>query len=262
MGLLENPFVMYPDARYFVPCVEHLSLYQGIMRMSVESAEKRIAMIMGEDGTGKTTLAKRLANSVFDGSPVSMKSVLITEETPTPTALVRRIIDDLGVQTRRSLEERLKLLNEFVINNSQTGSGLFLVIDTDLDSSTFNTLLEILHWTDVQGFPLAVKVVVFSRENIFKYIESKPALRDIVGMRQTLGNLSFASASNLIESRVRMAGRSAPLFQPEALNEIIESTNGNLGSLLSLADQAFALLLDSNDTSVSLRVVMEAQHRL
>jgi len=229
------------------------------MRMSVENAQERVALIMGEAGTGKTTLAKRIANSAFDGSPISMKSVLATEGISSPNRFVRKITDYLGIPPQRSLEKSLEHLNSFVVNNSQTGSGLFLVIDADLKSATVNTLLDILLWKDTQGFPLAVRAIVFSQNNIFRYAETKPALNEIVGIRQTLGNLSFASASSLIENRVRMAGRSAPLFQPDALSEIVERTKGHPGDLIDLANRSFTNLLESNEDSISLRTVLEAQ---
>ena len=262
LGLIENPFATYSDARYFVPCIEHVTLYQSILRMSVENSKERIALIMGTQGAGKTILAKRMSNSVFDESPFSMKSVLIADDIPTPNSLVKKINDILGLQTQRSLEDRLVLLNEFITNNSQTGSGLFIVIDTEISKSTLKTLNKILNWTDSQGFPLAVKAVVFNSGNIFRFTEKIDKLNDIVGLRHTLGNLSFASASNLLESRVRMAGRSSPLFQSDALHEIVEKTDGHPGSLVDLANEVFNILLESNDESVSIRTVMEAQSKL
>jgi len=108
---------------------------------------------------------------------------------------------------------------------------------------------------------LNIRTAIFSENNLFKYEESKKILKDFVGVRKTLGNLSFASATKILESRPKMAGRSAPLFQPAAAAEIVEYSNGHPGELISLAGITFALLLDSNEMSISLQMVMEARNK-
>ena len=98
LGLLENPFLAYTDARYFVPCVEHTSLYQEILQLCVGEPHKRVALIRGGTGTGKSTLTTRLSNTVFPGGVVSLSSVLINEPVPTQTMFVRSVNDSFQPQ--------------------------------------------------------------------------------------------------------------------------------------------------------------------
>ncbi len=260
LGLLENPFLAYTDARYFVPCVEHTSLYQEILQLCVGEPHKRVALIRGGTGTGKSTLTTRLSNTVFPGGVVSLSSVLINEPVPTQTMFVRSVNDSFQLETKRSLEERLDVLKYFILQKQGRGAGLFIVVDENVNSQVWSTLLEILSWKQ-EGELLNIRTAIFSENNLFKYEESKKILKDFVGVRKTLGNLSFASATKILESRPKMAGRSAPLFQPAAAAEIVEYSNGHPGELISLAGITFALLLDSNEMSISLQMVMEARNK-
>lgn len=261
LGLLENPFLSFPDARYFVPCVEHSSLYQELLQLAVGPRENRVALIRGEEGTGKSTLTTRLADTVFPGGTVSLSSVLINQEVPTPTTFVRAVNDSFQLETKRSLEDRLDVLRAFVRAEQIQGRGLLIIVDQSLDSQVWSTLLEILRWRE-GGELLNVRAAVFSENNLFKYEETKQDLKDFVGIRKTLGNLNFASANRILETRPKMAGRSAPLFQPSAASEIVEQSGGHPGQLIAQAGGAFALLLDSNESSISLQMVMEARRQV
>jgi type II secretory pathway predicted ATPase ExeA len=258
LGLLENPFLSYPDARYFVPCIEHTTLYQEILQLCVGDPEQRVALVRGGFGTGKTTLTTRLAQSIIPGSSVLLSAVLVSEEVPTQTTFVRAVNDTFGLETRRSLEERLEVLRDYVLAQQGRGSGLLIIVDGNLSSQVWSTLLDILSWKQA-GELLNVRASVFSENNLFKYEESKKQLKGFVGVRSTLGNLSFASATKILETRPKMAGRSAPLFQPAAAAEIVEWSNGHPGKLIGLAGRAFEMLLDSNEMAVSLQMVVEAR---
>jgi len=261
LGLVENPFFSYPDARYFVPCVEHTSLYHDILRLCVEAPRQRVALIRGEEGTGKTTLTTRLSNTVYEDGIVAMPSVLVSEEVPTPTTFVRTLNDILGLDTRRSLDGRLEVLKTYVTRQSAQGKGLFIIIDENVNSQVWSTLLEILNWQEY-GQLLTVRAAVFSESNLFKFEETKELLQEYVGVRRTLSNLSFASATRILENRPRMAGRSAPLFSPDAVSEIVDFSNGHPGTLIHMANKAFLKLLDSNEGAINLQMVLDVRSKI
>ncbi len=259
LGLLENPYSPYADARYFHPCIEHATLYQEILRMAADPSGKSLALVMGSPGTGKTTLAWRLAHAVFPNADVSLQGVLVEGEIETPTVFIRKVNEALELETRKSLEDRMKLLYDFTLQATRSGSGLFIVVDASPDAAIFYTILEILQWKAPEGTPLMVRVAVFSAENLFALEGKKPELSELIGVRHTLGNLSFASASSVVETRAKMAGRSAPLFSPDALNELTDSSQGHPARLIELANRAFILLLQSNESSIDLPMLMAAK---
>lgn len=287
LGLLENPFLDYPDARYFYPCIEHTTLYQEILRMAVDPAGKSLALVMGAEGTGKTTLARRLANSAFKGGSVPLRGVLVSwndsqerdadeaqengadtpqererDEIPSQTLFVRMINDALGIETRKSLEARLELLEEYASCASRSGSGLFIVVDANLIAPIYTTMLEMVRWANGGGSRLMIRFAIFSSDNLFAVESRKPELKEWVGVRHTLGQLSYTSASGMIEARVRMAGRSAPLFTPDAISELVDSTQGHPGRLMSLARRAFSVLLRGNEATIDLSALIEAREEV
>jgi len=249
LGLIENPFLPYPDGRYFFPCPEHQTLYTEVMRIIAEKRKRGIALIRGDAGTGKSILAHRLAGVAFPLGEVSAHGVLLEGEINTPTALIRMINGALDLPTERTFEGRLDLLHNYVKNLGETGESLFLAIDTSVKTSVINTLVEMASW---QGeLQYLVQLAIFSSDNIFTYEEKRPSLTQYVGFRNTLGPLTWRSAADLIEARVRMAGRVAPMFTDDGLDVLIETSRGNPGKLLTTANQAFQLLLESNEEIIT-----------
>ena len=249
LGLIENPFLPYPDGRYFYPCPEHQTLYTEVLRIVAEKRKRGIALIRGDAGTGKSILAHRLAGVAFPKGEVAAQGVLLEGELSTPTALIRKINSALDLPTERTFEGRLDLLREYLEDLGNVGQSLFLTIDTSLKTSVINTLIEMATWQQENHF--LVQMAIFSDDNIFSFEEKRPNLTQYVGFRNTLGPLTWRSTADLIDARVRMAGRVAPLFTDDGLDVLIETSRGNPGKLLSLANQAFLLLLESNEEIIT-----------
>lgn len=249
LGLVENPFLAYPDGRYFFPCHEHQTLYMEVMRIVAEKRKRGIALIRGDAGTGKSILARRLAGVAFPGGSVDAFGVYIDEELNTPTALIRRINTEFGLPTERTYEGRMALLREYIDQVAAQGKSLFLAIDTSIKADVVSALLDMAAWQHEDRFQ--VQMAIFSSENVFSLEEKRPALTQYVGFRNTLGPLTWRSASDLIDARVRMAGRVAPLFTDDALDTLIEVSRGIPGELLRAADLAFQMLLNSNEEIIT-----------
>ncbi len=249
LGLIENPFLSYPDGRYFFACHEHLTLYMEVLRIVAEKRKRGIALIRGDSGTGKSILARRLAGVAFPGSDLNALGVLIDGELSTPTALVRKINAALDLPTERTYEGRVALLRDLVDQLGAQNQSLFLAIDSPIKADVLGTLLEMAAWNN--GNLHLVQMAIFSSDNVFSLEEKRPALTQYVGFRNTLGPLTWRSASDMVDARVRMAGRVAPLFTDDALDSLIEISRGVPGMLLNIANQAFQMLLDSNEEIIT-----------
>ena len=249
LGLVENPFLSYPDGRYFFPCHEHQTLYMEIMRIVAEKRKRGIALIRGDSGTGKSILARRLAGVAFPGSDVHATGVLIDGDLNTPTTLIRKINAALDLPTERTYEGRVALLREYVDHLGDQGRSLFLSIDAPIKPDVISALVEMAMWNTEDRH--LVQMSIFSSDNVFSLEEKRPALTQYVGFRNTLGPLTWRSASDLVDARVRMAGRVAPLFTDDALDTLIEVGRGIPGEMLRTANLAFQILLDSNEEIIT-----------
>ena len=103
-----------------------------------------------------------------------------------------------------------------------------------------------------------VQMAVFSSDNVFSLEEKRPVLTQFVGFRNTLGPLTWRSATDLVEARVRMAGRIAPMFTDDALDTLIEVARGIPGNIMRIADQALKLMINGNEEIITESTILLA----
>ncbi len=254
LGLIENPFLPYPDARYFYPCPEHQTLYMEVLRIVAEKRKRSIALVRGDTGTGKSTLARRLSGVAFHAGDVSAVGVYLNQDVNTPTALIRQINAHFELPTERTYEGRLELLRQSIEELASEGMSLFLAIDASIKTDVLDSLIEMASW-ELAGITL-VQTAVFSADNVFSLEEKRTEITQYVGFRNTLGPLTWRSASDLVDARVRMAGRVAPLFTDDALDALIEVSRGIPGVLLGISNQAFQMLLSSNEEIITESLIL------
>lgn len=256
LGLTENPFLPYPDGRFFFPCTEHQTLYQEILRLITEKRKRCLALVRGDAGTGKSILARRLAGVAFPGSDVDATGILLQGEFFTPTALVRQINAELALPTERTYEGRMALLRAEVEKMGAHGESLFLSMDAIIKPDVVHAILEMAGWhLDHQHL---VQMAIFSSDNVFALEEKRPTLTQHVGFRNTLGPLTWRSATDLIDARVRMAGRIAPLFTDDALNSLIEVSRAIPGNIIHIANRALQIIMDNNEEIITEATILAA----
>src|ERR1700730_9084551 len=103
-GLKEEPFSIVPSPRYFFLTPVHSTALEKTAY--VVGAKKGLAVVFGDTGTGKSSLARPLHQKFLDSGLLS--SLLINPNYPTPFSLLRTIAQELGTPgTSRSFKGTL-----------------------------------------------------------------------------------------------------------------------------------------------------------
>src|SRR5919205_3761947 len=127
-GLVEEPYSTSPNPRYlYISPTHNLALEKTKWTIT---AKRRLALVFGSVGTGKTTLARELAQRLEDEPTVSY--VFITNPNfPTPNQLLRAIIQEFGVpETSKNYLDLLNIFKNYVTDqNLNHGKTLVLIID-------------------------------------------------------------------------------------------------------------------------------------
>src|SRR6266480_426360 len=93
-GFAIKPFGKTPDPAFLFESPQHK---EALARLEYAVEEKDLALLVGDIGSGKTTLSRALIDRLGDSRPV----VLLINPRLTPTQLLRSIATGLGLQPGR-----------------------------------------------------------------------------------------------------------------------------------------------------------------
>src|SRR5512138_1897473 len=99
-GFTAKPFGKTPDPAFLYESPQHR---EALARLEYAVEEKELALLVGDIGSGKTTLSRALIDRLGDARPV----VLLINPRLTPTQLLRTIAAGLGAPPGRFRNEIL-----------------------------------------------------------------------------------------------------------------------------------------------------------
>lgn len=238
-GLIEEPYSTSPNPRYLYVSPTH-SLALEKTKWTI-GAKRGLAFCFGAVGTGKTTLARDLAQRIEDDPSISY--VFITNPNfPTPNQLLRAIIQEFGVpETSKNYLELMNIFKNYVTDQSiNHGKTLVLIIDEaqTLKAPLLELLRQLMNFeSNDEKF---LQVVLFAQEE-FRARLHQPRYRNLVNraaMSSTLDRLSPSESVAMLKHRWVVAGGKDFPFTDEALDKIFLYSQGVPRTQVILADNA------------------------
>jgi type II secretory pathway predicted ATPase ExeA len=225
--------------------------------------EKELALLVGDIGSGKTTLSRALIDRLGESRPV----VLLINPRLTPTQLLRSIASGLGLQPGRFRNDLLDQIHAKLYELYEAGREPVLIIDEAQLIPSKATFDEIRLLTNFQlDDQNLLSVLLIGQPELETRIDrlAYAPLRQRIGMRYRLGPLSLEETIEYIEHRVRVGGGVRNPFSRAAMEEIYATSGGIPRLINTLATTA---LLDAfgedAETIDPQRVVAAArEHRL
>ena len=223
-GLREPPFNITPDPRflYLNDCYQEAlaALGYGI------EARKGFISLIGDAGTGKTTLLRRLLDTVGPAT----KTVLLLNPTVSFDEILEHILLELGVPPEGGRKlVLLQRLNEFLLEHTQAGGNVALLIDEAQDLRP-DVLEELRLLSNLETAREKILQIVLAGQPELDAILADPSLRQLrqrVALRIRLRPLSPPEVAAYVRARVeRVGGTAAELFPPDALASIAMLSHG------------------------------------
>ena len=123
LGLKEDPFKLSADPRYLYLGPEHLAVYR--QAQGVISRRRGLALISGDMGMGKSSLARRLYD-VYASE--DMMDIATSIPPPFKSAMdaARQISQALGVPPQRSFQRQMEGLEEIMANAYTAGHNVIV----------------------------------------------------------------------------------------------------------------------------------------
>ncbi len=237
--LRENPFNITPDPRFLYLTAQHREalnhLLYGIRQ------RKGFICLTGEVGTGKTTICRALLGELGP----SYHTALILNPMLTETQLLRSIIDEFGIETkRRDRLGYLNLLNDFLLRINSAGQDAVLIIDEAQDMSTgcleLARLLSNLE-TDRQKL---LQICLIGQPELRAKL-ARPKLRQLaqrITVRFHLNEMDRSDTEAYLRHRLGVAGGSGGpsvvAFDPGAVKEIYRYSRGTPRLVNAIGDKS------------------------
>ncbi|MCL4870540.1 MAG: AAA family ATPase [Anaerolineae bacterium] len=251
LGLVVPPFSIEADPRFMYISVDTRRALSKVSFM-VESGQGA-SIIVGEVGTGKTTLATWF-HSRYQRRPDFVAARVDEPPKRSGLLLLRRIAAELGIRTRRATEDQLNEFRAFLIKQSDKGIIPLIIIDEahELSAEQFVELRRLLNFRDPGGRK-AYQLVLLGRPELDINLRDVPDFNDRVATRSSLDPLTPEDTKSLIEYRLLAAGRDVkqpPLFNDDAVLPIWRETRGYPRSICLLCLHLCLHLLDQNGAQV------------
>lgn len=267
LGLTKEPFSTSPDPSFFYEAPGHQS---ALYRLGVAVRLKRgLSLLVGDVGTGKTTLSRRLYQ-LLSPYPLISQHVMLNPAYTTELEFLQALIESFHMAVPgASLPTASKCLqlieSELFRRAVEEDVTMVLLIDEaqKLSDSSLEILRILLNY-ETQEHKL-LQVVLFSQEELLPRIQGIRNLWDRISVRQRLLPLDLEQTRAMIEFRVQAAGhdRREPLFTNDGIEEIHHQTLGYPRRISMMAHDALEYLVMHDRRHVTRDMVLAlAQGRM
>lgn len=227
LGLTKEPFSTSPDPAFFFRSSSHV---QALTRLEIAIRLRRgLSLILGEVGTGKTTLARTLLGNFAQEDRVVFH-IILDPSYESEYQFLLGLTRMFGVKPayKSTLDCREAIEHHLFQAGVTEGKTTVLVIDEG-QKMTLEMLenLRVLLNYETNEYKL-LQVVIFSQMELLPRIKRIKNFIDRVALKYIINPLDEPETSELIRFRLSQAGLAdgRQVFAPEAIRAIHHFTQG------------------------------------
>lgn len=255
-----RPFGKTPNPTFLYESGQHR---EALARLEYAVEEKDLALLVGDVGSGKTTLSRALIDRIGEARPV----VLLINPLLTPSQLLRSIAAGLGLEPKFFRNDVLDQIYTKLYELYEEGREPVVMIDEAQLIPKKATFEEIRLLTNFQlDDENLLSVILIGQAELEERLSHRAyrALRQRIGIRYSLGPLDESETLDYLAHRIRVAGGESNPFTIEAMKAIHRYSEGLPRLINTLATTA---LLDAfGEESATIdegRIIAAArEHRL
>jgi general secretion pathway protein A len=235
--LSQEPFSNAPVSRFYYSSAQHA---QALMRLThAVSGMKGLAVLVGDIGAGKTTLARRMLDSLPEEEYEAALLVIIHSGI-TASWLLKRIALQLGVEN--PAEEKLALLSQLyqrLVKIYEQGKKAVVLIDEAQMLATREIMEEFRGLLNLEvPERKLLSFVFFGLPEIENNLRLDPPLAQRVSLKYRLEPLSPDATEAYVRHRLRLAGAPRVPFTAGALARVHAHSHGTPRLINTLCDNA------------------------
>lgn len=235
--LKESPFSITIDNRFFFKSQQHA---EALTRLKYAAENmKGLALVIGDIGTGKTTLATRFLEELEIGE-YEAALLIVLHAAVTSEWMLRKIALQMEIATpAESKTDLLTQLSKRLDEVAESGKKAIVLIDeaqmlrSQELMEDFRGLLNI----ENNGRKL-VTFVLFGLPELDKVLALDKPLHQRVAMRYELTALNSPGTEAYVNYRLRIAGGQKVIFKPETFSLICHYSKGIPRLINTICDNA------------------------
>lgn len=241
-NLKELPFELTPDLKYFC----NFENYQNVLDAVNSCIDKgdAIIKIIGEVGTGKTLLCRKLVTEFDD---YGYQTLYVHNPSVSTDALLRNIADELGVEHEDLATEYEvhKLLNKKLLECYKANKRVVLLID-ESQRLTEQSLEAVRLLTNLESEEAKlIQIILFGQPELNQRL-SQPNLRQLqqrITFSYQLSSLNSHEMDGYISRRLVCAGHNTGRLFSTKANRLIHKSSRGIPRVMNIL--AYKSLLSS-----------------
>ncbi len=257
-GLTKEPFSTSPDPAFFFRSSPHV---QALARLEIAIRLRRgLSLILGDVGTGKTTLARTVL-SAFPQEDGFAFHMVLDPSFESEYQFLYQLTRMFGIQSqcKSTLDCREAIEHHLFQSGVLEGKTTVLIIDEGqkLSFDMLENLRMLLNY-ETNEFKL-LQVAIFAQMELLGRIARVTNFIDRVALKYSLNPLSEEETADMIQFRLRSAGLpyGRSLFSSDAVSVIYRFTQGYPRQIALLCHNALEALVIHEKSIVDALLVEE-----
>lgn len=224
-GLIELPFTLTPNTSFYCDLESHRNAFE-VLVTALEAGEGFIKVV-GEVGTGKTLLCRKLLNEL----PKEFVTAYIPNPYLTPSEMRGHIARELQVETDDITSEQLltQAIQERLVEISRSGKSAVIVVDEAqaLPNETLEAL-RLVSNLETESRKL-LHIVLLGQPELDERLSTREhrQLRQRITFSYRLQAMTLSELARYISHRLRIAGyQGAPIFSGRVVKLLHKASRG------------------------------------
>ncbi len=258
LGLTKEPFSTSPDPQFFYPSLSHDAV---LKRLEISIRLRRgLNLILGDVGTGKTTLLRALSQQFNDESDFVFH-IILDPGFKSEYQFLLSLAGMFGIKQdfKSTLDFKGELEKYLFRKGVEENKTIILLIDEGqkITSENIEVLRTLLNF-ETNEYKL-LQLVIMAQIELLPRIKRIRNFFDRIALKYIINPLDRSEVRELIHFRLHQAGyqNEQPLFTDEAIGMIYEYTQGYPRRVVVLCHDALEAIVMKERYIVDAQIIKE-----